>query len=72
MSKPIIHHLQDSRSFRIIWLAEEITLDYDFVYHERVNGRGPSLKQVGNNAIGKAPFLIDGDVTVLESSAIAE
>ena len=31
----VVHHLNDSRSQRILWLLEELGLDYDIVRHQR-------------------------------------
>ena len=68
-----VHHLQVSRSTRIIWLMEELGLPYELIQHTRdaVTFRSPpSLYAV--HPLGKAPAVeIDGRVMV-ESSAIIE
>lgn len=67
-----VHHLQISRSTRIIWLMEELGLPYDLVQHTRgADFRSPpSLYEV--HPLGKAPAVeVDGRVMV-ESSAIIE
>ncbi len=67
-----VHHLQISRSTRIIWLMEELGLPYDLVQHTRgADFRSPpSLYDV--HPLGKAPAVeIDGRIMV-ESSAIIE
>jgi glutathione S-transferase len=67
-----VHHLQISRSTRIIWLMEELGLPYQLVQHTRgADFRSPpSLYEV--HPLGKAPAVeIDGRVMV-ESSAIIE
>lgn len=67
-----VHHLQISRSTRIIWLMEELGLPYDLVQHTRgADFRSPpSLYDV--HPLGKAPAVeVDGRVMV-ESSAIIE
>jgi len=67
-----IHHLVLSRSDRIVWLAEELGLQYELVRHVRTPAfRAPeSLWAV--SPMGKAPVIQDGDVTVSESGAIVE
>lgn len=67
-----IYHLNMSRSERIIWLMEELSLPYKLEKFQR----GPdmlapaSLKQV--SPLGKAPAIRDGDLTLIESGAIVE
>lgn len=68
-----IHHLNNSRSQRIIWLLEELKLPYEIVQHQRdpVSQLAPqSLKDV--HPLAKAPVLIDGDITLVESGAMME
>ncbi|KAK3111187.1 hypothetical protein LTR53_013807 [Teratosphaeriaceae sp. CCFEE 6253] len=70
-----IHHLGVSQSDRILWLCEELHLDYKLVTHTRAPNLAPaSLKSLPGNASGKAPFMEDPDagVTLSESGAIAE
>ena len=69
----ILHHLNHSRSQRILWLLEELGADYTIKLYERdpVTIRAPkSLKKV--HPLGKSPVISDGDVTVAESGAIIE
>ena len=68
-----LHHLQYSRSTRIIWLMEELGLPYELVSYERdpATFRAPdSLKSL--NPLGKAPTVEDGDLVIAESGAIIE
>ena len=68
-----VHHLNNSRSQRILWLLEELGLDYEIKRYERdkTTMRAPaSLRQV--HPLGKSPVITDGDVTVAESGAIVE
>ncbi len=68
-----LHHLQYSRSTRIIWLLEELGLDYEMISYERepATFRAPdSLK--APHPLGKAPALEDGDLVIVESGAIIE
>lgn len=67
-----VHHLNNSRSQRILWLLEELGLEYDIKRYER----GPdmlapeSLRKV--HPLGKSPVITDGDLTLAESGAIVE
>lgn len=68
-----IHHLVLSRSDRIVWLAEELGLQYELVRHVRnpETFRSPdSLWQAV--PMGKSPAIVDGDLTLIESGAIVE
>jgi glutathione S-transferase len=68
-----IHHLEHSRSQRVLWLLEELGLEYEIVRYARdpkTSLAPPSLLEV--HPLGKSPVLTDGDVTVAESGAIIE
>lgn len=68
-----VHHLENSRSQRILWLLEELGADYDIVRYGRDPQTGlapPELLEV--HPLGKAPVITDDDVTVAESGAIIE
>ncbi|KAI1200890.1 putative glutathione S-transferase [Nemania serpens] len=66
-----IHHLQMSQSERIVWLAEELGIDYELVYHKRDPFLAPqSIRDL--HPLGQAPIIQDGPVTLPESAAIAE
>lgn len=68
-----LHHLNNSRSFRILWLLEEMGLKYELKLYERNHKTmlaPPEMKQI--HPLGKSPILTDGDVTVAESAAIME
>jgi len=68
-----LHHLEASRSFRIIWLLEELELSYQIERHERhpeTMRAQSSLKTV--HPLGKAPVLHDNGFTLIESGAIIE
>ncbi len=68
-----LHHLQNSRSQRVIWLLEELNLDYKIVMHGRdlVSRRADaSLEKI--HPLGKAPVLCDGDKAIAETGAIFE
>ncbi len=68
-----VHHLEDSRSQRILWFLEELGVDYEIQHYARdpKTGLGPdSLRKV--HPLGRSPVITDGDVTVAESGAIIE
>lgn len=68
-----LHHLNHSRSQRILWLLEELELDYEIIKHHRDPNTSlapESLKKV--HPLGKAPVLIDGELTLAESGAIVD
>lgn len=68
-----VHHLNNSRSQRILWLLEELGLPYDLKRYERnpeTMLAPPSLRQV--HPLGKSPVVTDGDRTLAESGAIVE
>ena len=68
-----VHHLENSRSQRILWLLEELGVDYAIKRYGRDKQTGlapPELKDV--HPLGKAPVITDGDRTIAESGAIIE
>jgi glutathione S-transferase len=69
----IVHHLNDSRSQRILWLLEELGLPYEIKPYQRdaqTRLAPPELKQV--HPLGKSPVITDGDRTIIESGAIID
>lgn len=68
-----VHHLNNSRSQRILWLLEELGLEYDIERYERDSDTmlAPDLlRQV--HPLGKSPVVTDDDLTLAESGAIVE
>ena len=67
-----IYHLSTSRSERIVWLMEELGLEYKLESHQREpNGAAPpAMKAI--HALGKAPVIRDGDLVLAESGAIVD
>ncbi|MCZ2720755.1 glutathione S-transferase [Marinomonas sp. 15G1-11] len=68
-----VHHLENSRSQRILWLLEELNLEYEIIEYKRdpETASGPeSLKKI--HPLGKSPVITDGDLIVAESGAIIE
>jgi glutathione S-transferase len=69
----IVHHLNNSRSQRVLWLLEELGVPYEIKKYERdakTMLAPPELQKV--HPLGKSPVITDGDVTVAESGAIIE
>ena len=69
----IVHHLNNSRSQRLLWLLEELGVLYDIKHYQRdprTMLAPPELRKV--HALGKSPVITDGDVTLAESGAIME
>jgi glutathione S-transferase len=69
----IVHHLEKSRSQRVLWLLEELGLDYEIKTYLRDSKTllaPAALKSV--HPLGKSPVLTDGEITVAESGAILE
>jgi glutathione S-transferase len=68
-----VHHLNHSRSQRVLWLLEELGLPYEIVRYERDRKTmlaPPELKQV--HPLGKSPVVTDGNLVLAESGAIIE
>lgn len=68
-----VHHLNHSRSQRILWLLEELGLDYEIQRYERDRKTmlaPPSLRAV--HPLGKSPVITDGELTLAESGAIVD
>jgi glutathione S-transferase len=69
----IVHHLEDSRSQRVLWLLEELGVPYEVRRYERnkeTRMAPPELLQV--HPLGKSPVVTDGELTVAETGAIVE
>jgi glutathione S-transferase len=68
-----VHHLNNSRSQRVLWLLEELALPYEVVKYERDPRTllaPASLRAI--HPLGKSPVITDGDATLAESGAIIE
>ena len=68
-----VHHLNDSRSQRILWALEELAVPYEIVRYERDRKTmlaPASLEKV--HPLGKSPVVVDGEHTLAESGAILE
>jgi glutathione S-transferase len=68
-----VHHLNNSRSQRIVWLLEELALEYDIRRYQRdpeTMLAPASLRAV--HPLGKSPVVTDGELTLAESGAIID
>ena len=68
-----VHHLNNSRSQRVLWLLEELGLPYEITKYQRDPATmlaPPELQRV--HPLGKSPVITDGDATVAESGAIVD
>lgn len=69
----VVHHLNNSRSQRVLWLLEELGIEYEIKFYERdakTMMAPESLRQV--HPLGKSPVITDADLTIAESGAIIE
>lgn len=69
----VVHHLENSRSQRVLWLLEELGVPYEVKRYERDKVTmlaPPELKAV--HPLGKSPVITDGGVVVAESGNIVE
>src|SRR5450830_1806366 len=69
----VVHHLNNSRSQRVLWLLEELGLEYEIVRYQRdpkTMLAPPELRAI--HPLGKSPVIADNGVTVAESGAIVE
>jgi glutathione S-transferase len=69
----IVHHLNNSRSQRVLWLLEELGLDYEVKRYQRNPDTmlaPPELRAV--HPLGKSPVIVDGELTLAESGAIID
>jgi glutathione S-transferase len=68
-----VHHLNNSRSLRVLWLLEEIGLDYEVIRYQRdakTMLAPTSLRRI--HPLGKAPIIEDGALRLAETGAIVD
>jgi len=68
-----VHHLNNSRSQRVLWLLEELEVPYEIKHYQRdakTMLAPPELRAV--HPLGKSPVITDGDRTIAETGAIIE
>jgi glutathione S-transferase len=69
----VVHHLENSRSQRVLWLLEELGVPYEvkrYARDPRTMLAPPELRAV--HPLGKSPVITEGDLTLAESGAIVE
>src|SRR5258706_177330 len=69
----VVHHLNNSRSQRVLWLLEELGVLYEVKRYERdakTMLAPPSL--IAIHPLGKSPAIVEGGIPVAESGAIIE
>ncbi len=69
----VIHHLNESRSQRVLWLLEELGLPYEIAHRARdakTRLAPPELQAV--HPLGKSPVVVDDGLTLIESGAIVD
>src|ERR1700710_1152616 len=68
-----LHHLNDSRSQRILWLLEELGVPYDMKRYQRdAKARLAPPELMAVHPLGKSPVITDGNVKIAESGAIVD
>jgi len=71
MPRIVVHHLNNSKSQRVLWVLEELGLDYEIKYYQRNPGFAPpEMKLI--HPLGKAPAVEIDDMVMAESGAIVE
>ena len=68
-----VHHLNESRSQRILWLLEELQQPYEIKHYARdATTRLAPPELLAIHPLGKSPVITDGDQTIIESGAIVD
>jgi glutathione S-transferase len=67
-----VHHLNNSRSQRVLWMLEELGLDYEIKPYQREPSMQAPASLRAVHPLGKSPVITDGDKTLAESGAILE
>jgi glutathione S-transferase len=71
MPNIVVHHLNNSKSQRVLWALEELGLDYEIVFYYRNPGFAPpEMKKI--HPLGKAPAVVIDGAVMAESGAIVE
>ncbi|WP_422001030.1 glutathione S-transferase family protein [Reyranella sp.] len=68
----VVHHLENSRSQRVLWMLEELGLDYEVKRYSREPTLQAPAALRAVHPLGKSPVITDGDRTLAESGAILE
>ena len=67
-----VHHLNNSRSQRVLWLLEELGVPYDIVRYQRQSDMRAPKELRAIHPLGKSPVITDNGNTVAESGAIVD
>ncbi|CAN5309792.1 glutathione S-transferase family protein [soil metagenome] len=67
----VLHHHPFSRAANVVWMLEEVGVSYELRWVDIMKGGQKSPELLAINPMGKLPTLVDGDVVVTESAAIA-
>lgn len=68
-----VHHLNNSRSQRVLWLLEELGLEYEVKFYQRDPKTMLAPKELlAVHPLGKSPVITDGGLAIAESGAIVE
>ena len=67
-----VHHLNNSRSQRVLWLLEELGLPYEIVRYQRGSDMRAPKELRAIHPLGKSPVITDNGKTIAESGAIIE
>jgi len=68
-----VHHLENSRSQRILWLLEELGIDYEIKHYQRDKKTGLAPAELFEvHPLGKSPVITDDKLTIAESGLIIE
>lgn len=67
-----LHHLESSQSFRIVWLLEELEMEYDLMIYKRQLDKQAPPEYKKLSPLGTSPTITDGDVVLCESNAIID
>ena len=68
----VVHHLNNSRSQRVLWMLEELGVDYEVKRYQREPSMQAPASLRAVHPLGKSPVISDGDKTLAESGAILE
>jgi len=67
-----VHHLNNSRSQRVLWLLEELGVPYEIVRYQRQSNMRAPAELYAVHPLGKSPVITDQGNTIAESGAIVE
>ncbi|PAV15100.1 thioredoxin [Pyrrhoderma noxium] len=71
-SKIVVHHLENSRSTRILWLLEELRVPYELKFYKRTSENLAPTELKAIHPLGLSPIITDDDVVIAESAVIVE